>query len=49
MDFEQKMIFLKTHKNSYTGPFYITDLKYGGHDHELQCFGQFLPQPDDLQ
>jgi hypothetical protein len=33
MDFERKIKILK--KNSYTRPLFITDLEYGGHDHEI--------------
>jgi hypothetical protein len=32
MDFERKFEIFKTHKNSYAGPSFITDLEYGGHD-----------------
>jgi hypothetical protein len=36
------MNFLKTHKNSYTGPLNIADPEYGGHNKEIQSFGHFL-------
>jgi hypothetical protein len=36
--------FFKTRKNSYTGPLCLTNSEYGGHDQEIQCFGQFMPQ-----
>jgi hypothetical protein len=48
MDFERKFEFFQTRKNSYTGPFCITDLRYGSHDKEIQSFSQFLPQNDDF-
>jgi hypothetical protein len=31
IDFERKFEIFKTHKNSYAGPSFITDLEYGGH------------------
>jgi hypothetical protein len=40
---------IKNHKNSYTGPLRLTDLEYGSHDHEVQSFGQFLPQTGNFQ
>jgi hypothetical protein len=41
MDFEWKFEFFKSHKNSYTGPLYITDPEYGGHDEEIWSFRQY--------
>jgi hypothetical protein len=29
-------------------PLNITDLEYGGHDHEIWSFGQFLSQTGDF-
>jgi hypothetical protein len=26
------------------GPLCITDLEYGGHNQEIQCYGQFLAE-----
>jgi hypothetical protein len=49
MDFCEKMNFFKTSKNSYTWPFHITDLEYGGHGHEIRNFGQFLLQTEDIR
>jgi hypothetical protein len=43
MNFERKFIFLGIRKNSYMGPFCITDPEYGGHDQEILSFYQFLP------
>jgi hypothetical protein len=48
MDFERKFEFFKTHKNSYMGPLYITDLEYVGNDQEIRSFSQFLPQTGDF-
>jgi hypothetical protein len=39
---------LKTYENSNTRPLCITDSEYGGHDQEIWCFDQFLPQNGDL-
>jgi hypothetical protein len=44
MDFERKFEFLKTCKNPCVGPVGTTNPKYGGHNHEIQSFSQFLPQ-----
>jgi hypothetical protein len=30
-------------------PLCITDPEYGGHDQEIQHFGQFLPQTEDFR
>jgi hypothetical protein len=49
MDFERNFEKMKNHKNSYTGPLRLTDLEYGSHGHEVQSFGQFLPQTDNFQ
>jgi hypothetical protein len=48
MDFEQKCEILKTRKNACTGPLCVTNLEYGGHDEEIQSFGQCLPQTVDF-
>jgi hypothetical protein len=48
VDYEQKFDFFKTRKNSYTGPLCITDLEYRGYDHEIWCFGQFMPKTGDF-
>jgi hypothetical protein len=43
LDFEPKFEIFKTHKNIYTSPLYIIDLKYGSHGQEIRSFSQFLP------
>jgi hypothetical protein len=45
----EKLNFIETHKNTYTGPFSIIDLEYGGHDQEIQNFGQLLLQTVNFQ
>jgi hypothetical protein len=40
---------LKTRENSNTRPLCINDPEYGGHNQEIWCFDQFLPQTDDLR
>ena len=40
--------FVKTRKNTYMRPLWITDLQYGVHDQEIQNFGPFLPQTGDF-
>jgi hypothetical protein len=49
MDFERNFDFLKTCKNSYNGSLNISDPEYGGHNHEIRSFGQFLPQTDNFR
>jgi hypothetical protein len=49
MDFEQKFVFYKTHKNSYTGPLGTSNPEYGGHCQEIQSSDQFLPKTDDFR
>jgi hypothetical protein len=48
MDFERKFQYFKTYKNTYTELLCITDPLYGGHDQEIRCFGQFMPQTGDF-
>jgi hypothetical protein len=49
MDFEQKFVFYKTHKNSYTGPLGTSNPEYGGHCQEIQSSDQFVPKTDDFR
>jgi hypothetical protein len=45
----ENLNFFKTRKNSYTWLLCVTDLEYGGHDHEIQSFGYFMAQTDDFR
>jgi hypothetical protein len=45
-DFEQKFEKkIKAHKNLYTAPSCVTDLKYQGNVQEIWTFSQFLVKP----
>jgi hypothetical protein len=44
MNFERKIKKFKTHKNSYTGPLWITDPQYCGHDQEIRSLGPVFPK-----
>jgi hypothetical protein len=45
----ENLSFLRTHKNSYTGPLCITDMQSGDHDQEIMSFSQFMRQPGDFR
>jgi hypothetical protein len=49
IDFERKFNFLKTHKNSYTGPLGTTDSEYGVHHQEIWSFGPFLTKAGNFR